>query len=403
MDEDTEDEIRIKSKEKGNLHLQEEFSKAKRNVLWFCCLAIILYYVHAPDGDLQAPMLGTGTKLSALTLRILVWVAALYNAAGFWRQARNINRLNSQLLYTTQFETIEERLETLGTKFANLGEECSRLSSMAAPVRFSSRTEFERAPKNILDNMEKAVGKFEEMLGFAKSAPERISKEAVDSLFAEWKKAHAGIEVAVSKAFLDLRTAQSESSDDLAGVRRVASSAESVSGAILDIRTQFHKLNQQIRGEHRFMYTWYDKFLTYFMLLLATLATWGSKIEAAARYLLNYVGGEITQTRVFGWFLSLAAFIGLITLIYLRRELWATLTFRLNRTRVRRLLRRANDRGDRGRVAELEKLLAEPNPTLLQGGLRVAIEAERLNVTKDAPGRESRVRGALRRLFGEVG
>lgn len=370
-------------KDEGNLHVQEEFGKAKRNALWFCSLAVLLWLVHAPEGNIQAPMLGAGAKVSAYWLRVLVWVGAVYCVIGFWRQARNVDRLNSELLYTRQFEHIEVQLTALGDKFMELTEQCERLRRLAAPVTFACEADFESGPSKILAGIQEAVAKVEDQLRFALSAPQRITKDAMKTLYQQWQHSQKGIELVVQQKFRELRAANKAVIDEMTGVADIGEQGQTVSATILELRTEFHKLNGQIRGEHRLMYMWYDKYLTYLMFLIATLATWHEYVVIAGSYWVenatDLFSGHLDSLFVYllllGGVLMTTAVASLLFRFGGLRGTWRRMTARFA---LRRLIRRARDRGDIETVAKLEALSREPYGPLVGGEIEVAREADKL-------------------------
>src|SRR4051812_561706 len=118
--------------EKGELHTSDEFSKAKRHLLWACSIAILLWAVQSDTGTVESPMLGTSAKIGVNTLRGAFWVSCLYFLIGFYRQVRNVERTNSQLLYAVNLENMSKRLEDVAHEFRGLARTATEVTLQIA-------------------------------------------------------------------------------------------------------------------------------------------------------------------------------------------------------------------------------------------------------------------------------
>ncbi len=373
-------------KGKGNLHTQEEFGKAKRNLLWFCSLSVVLWLVHAPDGDITAPMLGAGAKVSAYALRMVVWVACVYCLVGFIRQARNVDRLNSELLYTEQFESIDARLTRLSDKFQELVRVCEGLDKEVRPAVVWQPADINTTRLDVREGIDSAVREFVEKLKLSVSSPNKTT--TLKSLVREWQEAEKGIELAVERNFRILTEGNDHYAEQAQSFALVAAQELEVARAVLEIRTEFQKLNQHIRGEHRFMYTWYDKNLSYLMFAVATLATFSELVAANVPTVFRGLGDLLSfdQGGATAW---LNVGIGVVsTLLAGLIYIWANTPIARwrARIRIRRALKRAHELGDYGAVVRLQTIgESELTPIAIS---EVNVIAESLNLKERGPQEE---------------
>src|ERR1700741_4316327 len=165
MDEEADDDS------KGDLHATEEFSRTKRQLLWTCSFALLLWLVHvSADGNVETPMLGSSVKIGLIPLQLSIWVACLYNFIGFLRQCRNIDRLNSKAIYTREFADIRERLRHLGGMFGAVIDMAHRTRTDLAKLNPSSvdqtnkvKEGLEEKLKDIMVALEATAEQFEEV------------------------------------------------------------------------------------------------------------------------------------------------------------------------------------------------------------------------------------------------
>jgi hypothetical protein len=261
----------------GDLHVSEEFRKAKRNLVWLCSFAILIWLVRVPsDGTLQPPLLGGNAKVDVDWLRFVVWLACLYALIGFFRESKNVDRLNSEALYTTEFETIQNRLIALGATFEEFIEKSKGLAASVAELRFPATPDFERAPAQLLARIAEATNELDELIKKADKNPSGLTRNAaLENLLRAHEIAQKGIELAVHTELRGITEALSDGLHIHKRLENMIKDSSYVQRSLRDLRWQFYTLSYRIRGEHRLLYSWYDKYLGYAMFMLSTAAALG--------------------------------------------------------------------------------------------------------------------------------
>lgn len=254
----------------GDLHVEEDFARAKRNLLWFCSSALLLWMVHVPpDGELSSSLVGFSTKLDVNLLRAAIWTGCLYCFVGFYRQVRNIERLNSAAVYTKNVGNLQDRLAELADHFAKL---CAAVRGIFDGVsdEVEYRLDLDHARERLQAAFDEAIREAQERFGNpAGAAPAAVTERNAEDLVAS----------AVERQSKMLRWAQYERSRSL---WEIAYQHEKVVLDIQKLQRQFNRLSRQIRSDHRFFFIWYDKILSYAIFAAATAATVDCLWPAAA-------------------------------------------------------------------------------------------------------------------------
>ena len=199
----------------GNLNIPAEFGKAKRNLLWFCSFSIFLWMVHVPsDGALDSPMLGASAKVDVNLLRAAVWFSCVYCLVGFYREVRNIERINSQAIYSEEYDDV-------GKSLGKLRVEIDILCNEAVDIR-----------REMTENIERS-----------RAASEEHNEDVV---------------------------AEQSQLEELS---RLGRRGFEVLSSIGSIRLDLNRLSDSIRTDHKILFLWYDKYLSYSMFAISTLAT----------------------------------------------------------------------------------------------------------------------------------
>lgn len=319
--------------EQKDLHVNEEFSKAKRNLLWFCCFATLLWIVQLPpDGVLQAPMLGDSAKLDIRWLRGLTWIACLYCFVAFYRQVRNVDRVNSQALYTEEISTIARKLAGLAATFGSILDSATEIADAAKLVKFVRSSDLDAASASLIASVDEALALPDSLLS---------SHEFPDAL----ESARSKIETAVHQKIRDIKQAEAANSAELAGIASLMSRGDSIITSVLDLRGEFHRLSNQIRSEHRLLYTWYDKYLSYGMFALATVASGWEWFRAAGSDVHAYIEAAPILQLIAALLALLAAIGGAVISIRSLREARAAKTRELTRDVFESVFGSRRDRG----------------------------------------------------------
>lgn len=92
-------------------------------------------------------------------------------------------------------------------------------------------------------------------------------------LLDKYKNSRGKLTMAVNAEFKIIEENSKRVLESVPAVSEVAQSGLKIANAIEEIRHQFTRLSESIRTDHRFMYKWYDKNLSYIMFAAATLAS----------------------------------------------------------------------------------------------------------------------------------
>jgi hypothetical protein len=255
----------------GDLHTTDEFARTKRNLLWTCSFALLLWLVHVPENGLyDSPMLGASAKIDLKALQFAVWLACLYNFFGFWRQVRGVDRLNSQAIYTKEFEDLSVKLRQLGNNFAALSNRSNEARTAFGKLNAYNET----GTRSIMDRLEADVSTKID------AAKDMVMKELYSDAANFFAPVTTGFEdlkerirASIVERYDNLKRSAETRAEKMEEIAALSQAGTSVANSIRSLELQFDKLSNQIRAEHRVMYAWYDKYLTYTIFGLATVAS----------------------------------------------------------------------------------------------------------------------------------
>lgn len=315
---------------KGDLHVDEEFGRAKRNLLWFCSFAIVLWMVTVPsDGFLEPTILGSSAKLPINWLRFSIWVGCVYCIIGFYRQVRNVDRINSDIIYTDEFDNIHARLDQLRTLFEEFGKRGLAILD-TAPKGLLPPANIDRAKNTILVEFSGALAGVD-TIAKRISSPGPVSVLDLDQLPQAWNPARERVQTAIRREFEILVSSELANERDLEKVALLVKDASLVVEDVKAIRYQFDRLSTQIRADHQILYRLYDKYLSYGMFALATVAS-GWVLEQAIWAATYDLGGKILSAALR---IAVNAIPGILAVLFLM------LVYHAERYKTRVLERRA--------------------------------------------------------------
>jgi hypothetical protein len=270
--------------DQGLLHIDEEFRRAKRNLLWFCSFAVVLWLVHVPaEGLIEPPMLGSPAKLDVTWFRGAVWLACLYCFIGFYRQIRDVDRLNSQAIYAGEFASIRKRLVELGDTFGTLCDRAGKIAAQADHVTIPSSVTLQTGGVRIKHAIDNALAEADRCAAAALAGGPNADT-ARYRLLDKFLAARPEINEGIQREFQMLGQAQGAIANELSGVQRLAGLGLDIAAEVGDIGKQFDRLSDHIRADHRLLYMWYDKYLSYGMFVAATVASgWGILLYLSPR------------------------------------------------------------------------------------------------------------------------
>jgi ribosomal protein S13 len=244
--------------------------------------------------------------------RYITWLGCLYAAIGFYREARNVERLNSEALYTEEFDTIKERLKALSDLFSEFLETSKGLFEDLSKVRFPTTPDFDRIAIKVISNISEATSGLHSLIQSVATRPAGpIKDHAKDKLLLSWDTTQKGIELAVHNELRAVSETLSDTNHIRTDLEKTVRDINHTIWAIRDVRGQFHRLSYRIRGEHRFLYYWYDKYLGYGMFCVATLTVLPDVIRLIGPW-ISYLN-KVTS----GWFIITLVWIGLGVIYWL--------------------------------------------------------------------------------------
>lgn len=246
----------------GKLHIDEEFRKSKRNLVWFCSFAVVLSAVYSKGGAINPPVLGGSVSIEIGLLRFFVWLGCLYTLIGFFRQARDIDLVNSELVYAAQFKDIRQNLYEVEKALAEIG---SRLKGAirSGPSWYSLPYDIPTAQERIKQAL-RPLG--EAIAQIAKEPGPRPREE----LLSGWHSAQRNFIEVLAGEMGEVAKSADYNHDQLKVLSETVEKLEFALKGLQGLPRNFKKLSQQIRSDHRILYLWYDKYLAYTMFAVAS-------------------------------------------------------------------------------------------------------------------------------------
>lgn len=101
----------------GELNSNEEFLKAKRNLLWFCSFGFLLCLIEPAGDGLAIPLIGAGGLISKPWLQSVSLIAIVYAFVGYYFRLLEVERLHTPGIYGQSGKGIQQKLEQVGVRF----------------------------------------------------------------------------------------------------------------------------------------------------------------------------------------------------------------------------------------------------------------------------------------------
>jgi hypothetical protein len=251
------------------IQIDDEFRKSKRNLVWFCSFAILLAAVQSsPTGDINPPLLGSSVSMKISLLRFFVWLGCLYTFIGFYRHARDVDMVNSEFVSGFELYDVRQNLSKFGWTLAEVDDRL-RQAIKIAPSWYTSPYDIAEAGAKV-DEAARRLGQ---------AAVQVVSNRFVqprEPFMAAFVEAQDDFKATLETEWGGIANSVEYNYDQIGKLKEMIESVSISLTKFGRIRGNFNRLSGSIRFDHRFLYLWYDKYLTYALVVCASLGTlWG--------------------------------------------------------------------------------------------------------------------------------